>query len=237
MVRHNDRPSDGSGPYDDKRGTAEGEEAAPIPSASQITELLRPFLTRPLEARVLQQVISYLQLLQKWNAVINLTAIREPEQMVTRHFGESFFAAERLLGQAPPAQIIDFGSGAGFPGMPLAMYAPNVVVDLIESRSKKATFLKEVIRTLGISNARVVEARGENYSAAADLVTMRAVEDFERSLPAAAALVAPHGRLALLIGDRQLHTAQTLLPQFAWAEAVLVPGGRARVLAVATRQA
>lgn len=156
--------------------------------------------------------------------------------MVTRHFGESFFAAERLLGQAPLASVIDFGSGAGFPGMPLAMYAPTVVVDLVESRSKKATFLKEVIRTLGVKNAQVIEVRGENYSTAADLVTMRAVEDFERSLPAAAAMAGPNGRLALLIGDRQLHTAQALLPKFTWADPIRVPGGRARVLAIATRQ-
>src|SRR6266478_3968362 len=162
----------------------------------KISELLEPFLGgERLSAGQLEQVSAYLALLLKWNAKMNLTAVREPEEMVSRHFGESLFAARLLLTGAGVASVIDLGSGAGFPGLPLAIYAPEIPVTLIESQNKKATFLKEVARALDLKNVKVFGGRGEDFKETAELVTMRAVEKFEQSAATAAGMVSDGGRL------------------------------------------
>ena len=97
----------------------------------------------------------------KWNARVNLTAIRDPEEMVQRHFGESFFAAKDALAQGRIASVIDVGSGAGFPGVPFAMLAPEVQVTLIESNQKKVTFLRELVFSLDLKNVKVFSGRAE----------------------------------------------------------------------------
>src|SRR5436305_1338553 len=119
-------------------------------TADEIADLLRPFLgPSSLSSDQLSRVAIYLDLLLKWNTKINLTAIRTPEEIVTRHFGESFFAARHLLsGNASPSSAIDVGSGAGFPGLPMKIWCPDLALTLIESRGKKATFLREVSRAL-----------------------------------------------------------------------------------------
>jgi len=83
------------------------------------------------------QISTYLDLLIKWNAKTNLTAIRDPEEIVRRHFGESLFAASKLYPDDPSAEetLIDFGSGAGFPGVPIKIHAPELHVILIESQN------------------------------------------------------------------------------------------------------
>lgn len=153
-----------------------------------------------------EQLAAYLDLLLRWNAKTNLTAIRDPEQIVTRHFGESLFAAGVLFGQAKPqpgTMLADLGSGAGFPGLPIKLAFPALQVTLIESQNKKATFLKEVIRALKLDGIAVYSGRAEQWGKHADVVTLRAVERFESTLPIAAGLVAPGGRLCLLIGAGQ----------------------------------
>lgn len=214
-------------------------------------------------------LMQYLELLERWNARTNLTAVRGKENIVTRHFGESLFAAAQLLGSiasqtseprefAGPGEqrrfsVIDVGSGAGFPGLPIKIYAPSVSLTLIESQNKKATFLKEVIRALHLKDASVYNGRAETCELRADLVTIRAVEQFERVLPVAARLVrrstlektlgsqgtagngcrasAP-GRLALLIGAGQREAAEDQLPGFSWDKPVNVPLSSERVLLV-----
>jgi 16S rRNA (guanine527-N7)-methyltransferase len=126
---------------------------------------------------------SYLELLVRWNARTNLTAIREPAEMVRRHFGESLFAARYL----PAAEtLLDFGSGAGFPGLPIQLFRPGLQVTLAESQNKKATFLREVTRTLGLKT-EVWASRVEGMPAARqfDIVTLRAVDNMEAALAAA----------------------------------------------------
>lgn len=194
----------------------------------RIAELLAPFLSSPLTNEQLGQLSAYLDLLVKWNAKTNLTAVRDPEQMVTRHFGESLFAAEKLLAE-PAATVIDLGSGAGFPGMPIAIYAPQVKVTLIESQNKKATFLKEVVRALGLKNVTVFNGRGEDCPGKAELVMMRAVEKFSDSMEIAATLVAPGGRLALLVGAGQAVVSQE---KMRWEVPSNIPGSENRVLIV-----
>jgi 16S rRNA (guanine527-N7)-methyltransferase len=201
---------------------------------SVIAALLRPFAE--LSPNLLAGTSRYLQLLLRWNAKVNLTAIREPEEIVTRHFGESFFMAKALfpetLVQERRDVVVDVGSGAGFPGMPVAMFVPAAEVTLIEADGKKAAFLNEVIRELGLKNAEVFKGRAETYEERADLVMMRAVEKFERALPVAWDLVKDGGRMALMIGASQLEQTRNFARRVEWQEPFMVPGGRSRLLLV-----
>ena len=217
-------------------------------SPDAIAELLVPFLGDDrLSDLQLDQLAAYLDLLLRWNARTNLTAVREPENIVARHFGESLFAARQLFsGNWQPAtdncSAADLGSGAGFPGLPLKIWTPAIRLTLIESQNKKATFLREVIRALQFKDAQVFAGRGEellsgqiatrNSQITHDLVTLRAVERFESALQLAARLVAPGGRLALLIGDSQADTARNQARQLQWSEPLPVPLSKARILLV-----
>ncbi len=204
-----------------------------------MADLLAPF-TGGEAPWLLESLQIYLDRLLLWNARMNLTAVRDPEMIVTRHFGESLFAARVLLcGKdegAAPATLADVGSGAGFPGIPMKLFAPDLELTLIESQQKKATFLREVIRSLGIEGAYVFAGRAEEWERTAGLVTLRAVERFELALPVAAKLVAQDGRLGLLVSARQVLTAQEVLgKQWRWQEPVAVPLSKARVVAVGQR--
>ena len=204
--------------------------SASTPDVSSIAAALQPFLRGgTLSAQQLQQVQKYLDLLLRWNARMNLTAVRDPAEMLTRHFGESFFLASSVLDESAPGDVIDVGSGAGFPGLPLKIFAPARHATLIESNNRKATFLKEVIRALTLMNIDVFAGRAEQFRGEADLVTMRAVERFEEALPSAAALVRKSGRLALLIGSSQADRARELLSSFKWEVPSQIPQSRERV--------
>ena len=192
-------------------------------------ELLSPFVSRSLDAEKLEQLQLYLDLLRKWNIRINLTAVRDAEEIVQRHFGESLFAGERLELDAA-STLIDFGSGAGFPGLPIKIFSPDLHVTLVESQQKKATFLREVIRALRLENTTVHAGRAEEASLKSQIVTLRAVEKFESALPVAASLVEPGGRLALLIGTAQSQIAKDALPQFAWRKPIPIPESRERIV-------
>ena len=232
----------------------------------RISELLQPFLTAEgvpepvtLTAEQLRLISTYIDLLQRWNARINLTAVREPDAIVTRHFGESLFLAaclwprNRVHATSPGSGLhtLDLGSGAGFPGLPLKIYAPQLQLTLVESNQKKAAFLNEAIRVLGLSGARVISERIEARLmqqgdpklppgiSPADLVTVRAVEHFESALNTAAALIrvssanaGRRGKLALLIGLNQVGEVPRLVPDFSWNSPLRVPQSRARVLLV-----
>jgi len=176
----------------------------PTLSHDQIRSLLAPFLLPSLELSdpLVQQVSDYLDLLLRWNSRVSLTAIRSPEEIVRRHFGESFFAAGHLATCLPAtAELLDYGSGPGFPGLPIQMALPGMRVTLAESQAKKVTFLREVIRTLGLSAAiwpRRVEEMPE--SRRFDAVTMRAVEKMGDSMGLAAERVREGGRMVALVG-------------------------------------
>jgi 16S rRNA (guanine527-N7)-methyltransferase len=207
--------------------------------AARLAELLHPFIAS-LTPDQLAAISNYLDLLLRWNAHTNLTAIREPEEIVTRHFGESLFAAAQLLPKSDVRMhAIDVGSGAGFPGLPLKIYAPGLHLTLIESQQKKATFLKEVVRTLHLDKVDVFTGRAQDCPAHADLVTLRAVERFEIVLPAAASLLRyscePPSRLALLIGSEQVELAHVLLPAMQWQAPIPIPQSTARVVLVGKR--
>jgi 16S rRNA (guanine527-N7)-methyltransferase len=240
--------------------------------SAHIRALLNPFLSTPLNSDQLRQISIYIDLLLRWNARVNLTAIRTPDEIVTRHFGESFFLARHLLPSSgndraanhPSAELgvkehpkeyseedktslakrpamaagpaVDLGSGAGFPGIPLKIWSPGTRVTLIEANQKKVAFLREVIRALTLTVIDVFSGRAEDYPAAgASLVTLRAVERFASVLPTAGELLAPEGRLALLIGRSQVDQAESVLPSFQWSTPVPIPESTARALLIGTR--
>jgi 16S rRNA (guanine527-N7)-methyltransferase len=197
----------------------------------ELAALLRPFLARPLSPDQVNQLQVYLDLLLKWNAKINLTAIRSPEEIVERHFGESLFSGEQaaVLGAST---LTDVGSGAGVPGLPMAILAPHAQTTLIESQQKKVAFLREVVRALGLKNVSVHAGRAENLKRKSQIVTLRAVEKFDSVLPVAASLVESGGKLVLLIGASQAETARKILPNFAWLNPVSVPKSRERIVLI-----
>jgi 16S rRNA (guanine527-N7)-methyltransferase len=208
----------------------------------RIAELLNPFLLNSafIEHPVLNHstaISTYLDLLLRWNARINLTAVRDPEEIVTRHFGESLFAAQHLLSHdSSNLHVIDVGSGAGFPGLPIKIWAQNIRLTLIESNHKKATFLREVIRALKLDNVEVYSGRAEAFPRErkdqGDIVTLRAVEHFDSALPAAIGLVRPGGRIALLISEQQRKRALEFGPSVRWADPIKIPQSERRVLLI-----
>jgi len=209
---------------------------------AKIAVLLDPFLEQSLPPSTLDKISMYIDLLLRWNARINLTSIRHPEEIVTRHFGESFFLARHLFpvtsepGASRPPLVLDVGSGAGFPGLPLKLWAPHIHLTLVESNHKKGAFLREVARALKLTNINVIADRVETLAARtdfprADVVTLRAIEHFETILPQAATLLAPGGTLALLIGVAQLPHLTTLTT-LKWQPPIPVPQSHARVLSI-----
>jgi 16S rRNA (guanine527-N7)-methyltransferase len=209
--------------------------------AARIADLLQPFLTAPSE--LAGQLRTYLDLLLRWNTRMSLTAVRDPEQIVIRHFGESLFAARVLhesgaIASHPdrPTTLTDIGSGSGFPGIPIKLYAPAIHLTLLESQNKKATFLREVVRVLGLEDVQVAWVRAERWERPADVVTLRAVEKFGEVLPIAKGLVAKAGRLCLLIGCGQsLQLQATAETGWRFSEEIPIPFSDQRVLVVGKR--
>ena len=227
----------------------------------RIAALLVPYLDgASLSPVQLEQTSTYIDLLIRWNSRVNLTAIRTPDEIVTRHFGESLFAARHLfpcgadtpvrqpvthlpnppIPPAPASQarplLLDIGSGAGFPGLPIKIWSPDTAVTLVESNNKKVTFLREAIRALGLTDINVSATRAEDLpDSLAATVTLRAVERFNQILPTAIRLLASSGRLALLISDSQLSKARDLAPTIRWSEPKPVPNSRSLNLTVGTK--
>lgn len=179
----------------------------PALSDNEIARLLIPYLADTPDGSSLYEpqvssglyfrLSAYLDLLLKWNARTNLTAIRDPQEIVRRHFGESLFAGRHL---GTPETLLDLGSGAGFPGLPIAILRPEIRVTLAESQNKKASFLREAVRTLELPNVEVWAARAETLPATRQFhtVALRAVDNMEAALLAARARVVHGGQLAVL---------------------------------------
>ncbi len=183
-----------------------------------------------LRAGLAAQLSVYLRLLLKWNARTNLTAIRDPEQIVQRHFGESLFAGLHLSPET--ATLLDLGSGAGFPGLPIALLRPDIAVTLAESQNKKAAFLREAVRTLDLKNVEVWASRAESLPAERqfDTVTLRAVDNMAAALAAAGPRTSRE--ILLLAG-----TPPELSDAFALQPSISLPGSRSSYLFRAIRTA
>ncbi len=208
-------------------------ERATAIGPGDIAALLAPFMGSRLTDSQVAAIGTYIDLLLKWNAKLNLTAIRDPRETVTRHFGESLFAAKQLFPAGDSHEsVIDLGSGAGFPGLPLKIWSPGLELTLVESNQRKATFLREVIRALDLKSTVVLTARAESVSLRADLITLRAVEHFDRILPVAFDLVRSGGTIVLLIGESQVGIAQSKLPTVGWRNPIPIPLSSNRVLLI-----
>ena len=135
-------------------------------SAADIASLLAPYYGVDSQ-HFSDQIRIYIALLLEWNRKISLTAVTDPADIVRFHFGESLFAASAL--EILNGRLADVGSGAGFPGIPLAMAIPRIQATLIEANAKKAAFLSEVARRLQLSNVSVVRSRMEDATQIGDL--------------------------------------------------------------------
>lgn len=161
---------------------------------------------------------AHLELLMRWNRTVNLTAIRNREEAIERHYCESLFLGSRL--PAGPLRIADVGSGAGFPGFPVAVLRPDCSVTLIESHQRKAVFLREASRKM--PNVRVLAKRAEDVKEAFDWVISRAVSYADLG-----------GYLKRLAPNVDLLSGEERPPEelgFRWEAAVALPWGRQRFL-------
>jgi 16S rRNA (guanine527-N7)-methyltransferase len=159
-------------------------------------------------AQAVEQLLDYLELLSRWNAAYNLTAVRDPLAMVTSHLLDSLAVAHLVRGE----RLADIGSGAGLPGIPLAILSPERQVTLIDANGKKTRFLREVVRALRLVNVRIEGQRVENVSGEFDTVTARAFASIADMLRLAGHLLAADGILLALKG--QLHKEEILgLPE------------------------
>ena len=188
-------------------------------------ELLRQRLGSIIELSPVQvhQLEKHFDLLNRWNRVLNLTSVKRPEEIVERHYCESLFLATHLLHGS--LRISDIGSGAGFPGIPLAIARPDCSVILIESHQRKSVFLREAAREL--ANVSVIPTRAEEITKTFDWVTSRAVRfsEIERS----AAKLAPN---VAIFGGAEMPSATC----FTWNTPVTVPWGEHRKLWFGSRR-
>jgi 16S rRNA (guanine527-N7)-methyltransferase len=140
----------------------------------------------------------YLLLLEKWNRVYNLTAIRDRERMITHHLLDSLAILPHVRGP----RVLDVGSGAGLPGIPLAVASPALQVTLLDSNHKKAAFMRQAIGELGLANASVVAERVESWRTEArfDMIVSRAFAELGEFVASCARLLAPGGILAAMKG-------------------------------------
>lgn len=193
---------------------------------SQIDGLLQPFGIT-LSPRQTEILIVYLNLLLRWNKKINLTAIRTPQECVTRHFGESLLLArhEQLTGR-----LLDVGSGAGFPALALKLVFPELEVTLLEPVAKKRAFLKEAVRACAFSG---VEVRGERLQdlkrgTLYDTITMRAVgfDLVKEAMPH----MKPLGKVYLWLSQTQAQELVKMDNGLEWGAAIEIPGSRERII-------
>ena len=148
-------------------------------------------------------LLQYLQLLQKWNRVYNLTAIREPERMLSHHVLDSLAVLPHVK-SVSGSRLLDAGSGAGLPGIPLAIARPELPVTLLDSNQKKAAFMQQAVSELGLKNAQVVCARLESWEApqAFEVIVSRAFADLSEFVLQSRHLLASGGVFLAMKGQR-----------------------------------
>ena len=188
-------------------------------TTSAFPQALQDELTRGLAvldldpAALAPLLLQYLALLDRWNHTYNLTAVRDPREMVTRHLLDSL----AMHAFVENGTLADLGTGPGLPGIPLAIAKPYLQVTLVESNGKKARFLREAVRTLGLANARVAESRAEavdvqvhNGGAAYDAITARALDTLAGIIKVGGHLLKPGGKLLAMKGVRPVEEIAAL---------------------------
>jgi len=202
-----------------------------IPSIEAIHRALGEFQITVNDQQILQ-IQQYMSMLLTWNEKVNLTAIRDPLEILYRHFCESMFGAVAV--PLEHGRLADVGSGGGFPGLPLKILRPELEVFLVESNIKKATFLAETVRELGLTGARVLVSRYEELAeelTPLDTVCSRAVGEFAPFLAWAGSERIATKQAALWIGGRDLDEVKKI-QGWEWKEPIAVPHSIRRFLLV-----
>jgi 16S rRNA (guanine527-N7)-methyltransferase len=181
----------------------------------------------PAEHHNLERLMAYLALLQKWNKTYNITAITEPGLMMTHHLLDSLSIISPLLQSCPDVEsVLDVGSGAGLPGVVLAVMCPHLTVTCVDAVGKKVAFVNQVALTLRLPNLKAVHSRVESMSGTFDLITSRAFSSLEDFVRCSKAL--SHGKTKWLamkaqVSDDELKSAAALANVF-HVEPLTVPG-------------
>jgi 16S rRNA (guanine527-N7)-methyltransferase len=209
--------------------------SAPPLSAESIVKALREFQLELSPAQI-NAIRQYIAMLLAWNEKINLTAIREPVEILYRHFCESMYAAAAI--PLSTGRLADVGSGAGFPGLPLKIARPDLDVFLIESNIKKATFLAEISRELNLADIRVLVSRYEELAeevAPLDYVCSRALGEFDKFLNWAHSPRVAAKQAILWAGGRDVDEIRSV-KGWSWREPITIPKSLQRFLLVGTRE-
>lgn len=200
---------------------------------AQIAQWSQPLLLDEarLPDQIWQRLADYVELLGRWNQRMNLTAVRQPRELVERHIAECLRCAQLI--PAGAKTLLDFGSGAGLPGIPILLARPDISVTLAESQAKKANFLREALRVLQCSNGEVYGGRVEDMprERSFDVVVLRAVDNMQEAMPASLKRVRPGGTCALLTTEGQMDSLSTQ-PNVDWQKPDHVPGSQQRVIAL-----
>jgi 16S rRNA (guanine527-N7)-methyltransferase len=197
-------------------------EQQPVPQwfAESLERELFPWIR--FSEQQIRQLHEHYQLLQLWNKKINLTSVKPGVETVVRHYCESLFFAAYFPANSESVTVADLGSGAGFPGVPLAILKPEWKVALIESNQRKAVFLREATRDL--DNVAVLAQRAEDLSISYDWVVSRAVSPTEvlKNVPRLATQV------GLMLGEEDFSTVKSTT-NIAWSEPLRLPWGDRRI--------
>jgi 16S rRNA (guanine527-N7)-methyltransferase len=204
------------------------------PSASvgshKVRALLAPYGVDASEG-LSEMIRVYMSTLSQWNSKVSLTTVTDPEEVVRFHFGESLFAVSKM--NIVKGRLADIGTGPGFPGIPIRMVSPDIHLTLVESNSKKAAFLCEVARKLGLPGISVIRQRMEEIGAGQvedfDFITARALGKYEDLLKWSKSHLAPDGRIVLWLGSEESREISST-PGWKWQDSVMIPGSRSRFL-------
>jgi len=199
--------------------------------STEIAEALAPYGFCP-DAKQCEAIGRYISILLRWNKRLSLTSITEPAEILRFHFGESVFAVNKV--PIRHGRLADVGSGAGFPGLAIKIAVPELHLTLIESNSKKATFLAEVVRDLALPGVTILRQRMDEAGAGEvpfDLVAARALGNYPSLLKWAGRRLAPSGRVILWLGEDEIESL-IKMKVWNWREPVLIPGSRRRFLLV-----
>jgi 16S rRNA (guanine527-N7)-methyltransferase len=203
-------------------------------SNEQISKLLEPYGFKP-QKGFSDGVRTYISLLLRWNERVSLTTVTDPVEIIKFHFGESLFAINSV--PIMDGRLADVGSGAGFPGLPLAMASPSMRVNLIESDTKKATFLSEAVRELALSNVTVFRGRMDDIPigpSGFEFITARAIGQHEDLLKWSSESLSEGGKILLWIGESDAISLSNY-QAWQWDPPIHIPGSKRRFLLAGTR--
>ena len=193
----------------------------------EIREILEVYFT-PIPVRMEYKIQKYMKLLDLWGRKMPLTSVRDPEEIVRFHFGESIFALS--LCRMTKGRLADVGSGAGFPGLAIKLASPELAVTLIESNKKKCAFLHEAVRALELPGVEIISTGFEASGVAirsTDFVVSRALGQRKAILDWAKDKLVVEGNLMLWLGEQDCE-AVAASADWHWEEPALIPGTKGR---------